>query len=101
MPPVNAFWSLTLYDREGFQVANKLNRFAVSSWMPFNSDGALDLYLQNETPGTNKEVNWLPASKGPFNLTMRLYGPKSDALTGRWSPLPITRIQRVSSLTAR
>jgi hypothetical protein len=91
MPPVNAFWSLTLHDREGFQVANSLNRFAVSSWMPFNSDGALDLYLQNETPGTNKEVNWLPAPKGPFNLTMRRYGPKSDALTGRWSPPPITQ----------
>ena len=71
--------------------------------MPFkyNSDGSLDLYYQNETPGKYKEVNWLPAPKGPFNLTMRLYGPKSDALTGRWSPPPITRIQRVSSLTAQ
>ncbi len=52
-PPVNAFWSLTLYDIEGFQVANSLNRFAVSSWMPFkyNADGSLDLYFQNESPG--------------------------------------------------
>jgi hypothetical protein len=103
MPPVNAFWSLTLYDREGFQVANTLNRFAVSSWMPFkyNSDGSLDLYFQNESPGTDKEVNWLPAPKGPFNLTMRLYGPKSDALTGRWNPPAVTRIQSMSNLTAQ
>jgi hypothetical protein len=94
-PPVNAFWSLTLYDIDGFQVANGLNRFAVSSWMPFkyNPDGSLDLYFQNESPGTDKEANWLPAPKGPFNLTMRLYGPKSDALTGKWNPPPITKIQ--------
>jgi hypothetical protein len=69
-PPVNAFWSLTLYDSDGFQVANGLNRFAVSS---------LDLYFQHETPGTDKEANWLPAPKGPFNLTMRLYAPKCPA----------------------
>jgi len=62
-PPVNAFWSVTLYDSDGFQVANSLNRFAVSSWMPFkyNPDGSLDLYFQNESPGADKEVNWLPA----------------------------------------
>ena len=92
-PPVNAFWSLTLYDSDGFQVANSLNRFAVSSWMPFkyNPDGSLDIYFQNESPGTDKEANWLPAPKGPFNLTMRLYGPKSDALTGKWNPPPITK----------
>jgi hypothetical protein len=93
MPPVTAFWSVTLYDKEGFQVANDLNRFAVSSWMPFktNADGSLDLYVQNQSPGADKEVNWLPAPAGPFNLTMRLYGPKSDALTGKWNPPAVTR----------
>ncbi|WP_085716704.1 DUF1254 domain-containing protein [Pseudomonas sp. B28(2017)] len=87
-PPVNAFWSITLYDPEGFQIANSLNRFAVSSWMPFkgNADGSLDLYFQNESPGKDLEANWLPAPKGPFNLTMRLYGPKAEALNGKWSP---------------
>jgi hypothetical protein len=102
-PPVNAFWSLTLYDSDGFQVANSLNRFAVSSWMPFkyNPDGSLDLYFQNQSPGTDKEANWLPAPKGPFNLTMRLYGPKSDALTGRWNPPSIAKVQGMSHLTAQ
>jgi hypothetical protein len=87
-PPVNAFWSITLYDPEGFQVGNGLNRFAVSSWMPFknNADGSLDLYFQNESPGKDLEANWLPAPKGPFNLTMRLYGPKAEALNGKWNP---------------
>ena len=93
LPPVNAFWSVTLYDNDGFQVANALNRFAVSSWMPFSfsSDGSLDLYFQNESPGADKEANWLPAPKGPFNLTMRLYAPKSDALTGKWNPPPVVK----------
>jgi hypothetical protein len=88
VPPVNAFWSITLYDPEGFQVGNGLNRFAVSSWMPFqtNADGSLDLYFQNESPGKELEANWLPAPKGPFNLTMRLYGPKAEALNGKWNP---------------
>jgi hypothetical protein len=87
-PPVNAFWSITLYDAEGFQVANSLDRFAVASWMPFitNPDGSLDLYFQNESPGKDKEANWLPAPREAFNLTMRLYAPRSDALTGKWSP---------------
>ena len=93
-PPVNAFWSVTLYDSDGFQVPNDLNRFAVSSWMPFmtNPDGSLDLYFQNESPGKDKEANWLPAPKGPFNLTMRLYAPRNDALTGRWNP-PAVKMQ--------
>ncbi len=92
-PPAGAFWSITLYDHEGFQVANSLNRFAVSSWMPFKygADGSLDLYFQNESPGADKEANWLPAPKSPFNLTMRLYAPKSDALTGKWNPPPVMR----------
>jgi hypothetical protein len=92
-PPVDAFWSVTLYDGEGFQVANRLNRFAVSSWMPFehNPDGSLDLYVQNASPGVGKEANWLPAPAGAFNLTMRLYAPKSDALTGKWNPPPVMK----------
>ena len=102
-PPVNAFWSVTLYDPDGFQVANSLNRFAVSSWMPFkvNADGSLDLYFQNESPGLDKEANWLPAPKAPFNLTMRLYAPKSDALTGKWNPPPVVKNAGIPNLTAQ
>jgi hypothetical protein len=102
-PYRHAFWSITLYDSDGFQVANPLNRFAVSSWMPFkyNADGSLDLYFQSESPGKDKEANWLPAPKTAFNLTMRLYSPKSEALTGRWNPPPVTRIQGLPSLTAQ
>jgi hypothetical protein len=93
MPPVDAFWSVTLYGDAGFQVPNSLNRFAVSSWMPFNygADGSLTLYFQNASPGADKEANWLPAPKGTFNLTMRLYAPQSDALTGKWNPPPVTK----------
>ena len=100
LPPVDAFWSITLYDAEGFQVANSLNRFAVSSWMPFkhNADGSLDLYFQNESPGANKEANWLPAPKNGFNLCMRLYAPKSDALTGKWNPPPVVKVQGPSEV---
>src|SRR5215472_7852816 len=103
MPPAEAFWSITLYDLQGFQVANPLNRFAVSSWMPFkyNPDGSLDLYFQSESPGSNKEANWLPAPKGAFNLTMRLYAPKSDALTGKWNPPPVTRVQAVAAFSGQ
>jgi hypothetical protein len=100
LPPVDAFWSITLYDQDGYQVANSLNRFAVSSWMPLehNPDGSLDLYFQHDSPGTDKEANWLPAPTGPFNLTMRLYAPKSEALTGKWNPPPVTKVQAPSFL---
>ena len=100
---MDAFWSITLYDNEGFQVANELNRFAVSSWMPFkySSDGSLTLYFQNESPGRDREANWLPSPKGAFNLTMRLYAPKFDVLTGKWNPPPITRAQMLPSLGAQ
>ena len=103
IPPVDAFWSITLYDQEGFQVANRLYRFAVSSWMPltYNQDGSLDLYFQNESPGAAKEANWLPAPKGPFNLLMRLYAPKSEALNGKWNPPPVMRTQEVPVLTTQ
>jgi len=102
-PPTNAFWSITLYDKDGFQVGNSLNRFAVSSWMPFkyNGDGSLDIYFQNASPGADKEANWLPAPAGPFNLTMRIYGPQSDVLTGKWNPPPVMRTPEAPALTAQ
>ncbi len=95
LPPVDALWSITLYDQDGYQVANSLNRFAVSSWMPFktNLDGSLDLYFQNESPGKDKEWNWLPAPKRAFNLTMRLYAPKMGVLVGKWNPPAVVKVQ--------
>ncbi len=96
LPPAQAFWSITLYDQDGFQVENALNRFALSSWMPlnYNADGSLDLLIQAENPGKAEEANWLPAPSGPFNLTMRLYAPRARALTGAWVPPPVTPSKR-------
>jgi hypothetical protein len=93
LPPTDAFWSVTLYDSDGFPVANPLNRSALSSWMPMklNADGSLDLYFQHESPGADLDANWLPAPSGPFNLTMRVYAPKSEVLTGAWNPPPVMK----------
>jgi hypothetical protein len=94
LPPVAAFWSLTMYDAEGFQVANPINRFAIGDRdaLKFNGDGSLDLYIQNQSPGSEKESNWLPAPKsGILGLTLRLYSPRPQALDGRWNPPPIRR----------
>jgi hypothetical protein len=66
-----------------------------------NGDGSLDLYLQNEGPGAEKEANWLPAPKSAFNLLMRLYAPKSDALTGKWNPPSVTRVQSLPNLSGQ
>jgi hypothetical protein len=95
LPPVGAFWSLTMYDAEGFQAANPLNRFAIGDRdaLKFNSDGSLDLYIQNESPGPDKESNWLPAPKsGKLGMTLRLYAPKPQVADGRWNPPAIKRV---------
>lgn len=94
LPPANAFWSLTMYDSDGFQVPNAINRFAVSSWMPLkrNLDGSLDIYIQHENPGADKQANWLPSpSSGPLGVTMRLYAPNPSALNGDWVPPAIRK----------
>lgn len=96
LPPVNAFWSLTMYDAEGFQVANPLNRFAIGDRdnLKFNDDGSLDLYIQNESPGPDNESNWLPAPKsGKLGLTLRLYAPKQQVVNGIWNPPAIKRVR--------
>lgn len=94
MPPAHAFWSVTMYDAAGFQVANSINRFAVSSWMPLkkNSDGSLEIYIQHENPGPEKESNWLPSpASDVLGVTMRLYAPAPSALNGDWAPPAIIK----------
>jgi hypothetical protein len=101
LPPVEAFWSVTMYDSEGFQVANKLDRFAIGDrdQLKYNADGSLDLYLQHESPGAEKESNWLPSpDKGVLGVTMRLYAPKVQAIDGRWSP-PAVKQAAVAATT--
>jgi len=88
LPPVDAFWSLTLYDPKGFQVPNPLGRFVLRDRDPlaFNADGSLDLLIQHDPPAGPFLANWLPAPQGPFNLVLRLYSPKAAALDGSWTP---------------
>ncbi|MGY3364295.1 hypothetical protein ACVWZL_001420 [Bradyrhizobium sp. GM2.4] len=96
-PPVNAFWSLTMYDgKTQLLIENSINRYLVNSpmipAMRTNPDGSLTLYIQNKSPGADKEANWLPAPKGPIYLVMRLYWPKTEAPSilpageGSWKP---------------
>ena len=95
LPPVAAFWSVTMYDKEGFQAANKLNRFAIGDrdYLKYNADGSLDLYLQSDSPGAEQESNWLPSPpEGELGVTMRLYTPKAEILNARWAPPAIKKI---------
>lgn len=89
LPPVNGFWSLTMYDKDYFFVPNPINRQSISARQDLkpNADGSVDLYIQNESPGPEKESNWLPAPKDKFILMMRLYWPKetgSSIIDGTW-----------------
>jgi hypothetical protein len=98
LPPVNAFWSLTMYEEPAsLLVANPINRYLVNSPMlpqlERDTDGGLTLIIQNESPGKGKEANWLPAPKGPFSMIMRLYWPKAEAVEGKWTSPPLRRAQ--------
>jgi len=97
MPPVHGFWSLTMYDSHYFFVPNSLNRYTLSQRNQFvtNADGSVDLYLQADSPGTEKEPNWLPAPKADFIPMLRLYWPKEYApsiLDGSWKPPAIKEL---------
>ncbi|MBE9144356.1 DUF1254 domain-containing protein [Planktothrix mougeotii] len=97
LPPVNAFWSLTLYELpSSLLVANPLNRYLLNSRMMAqfkqDSQGGITFYIQNESPGADEEANWLPAPKGSFFCVMRLYWPKSEALEGTWQQPPMQRV---------
>ena len=91
LPPANGFWSLTMYDNEYFFVPNPLNRYTLSerNQLKANADGSIDLYLQKDNPGPDRESNWLPAPDGPFIPMFRLYWPKENppsVLDGSWWP---------------
>ena len=91
LPPANAFWSITMYDDKGFQIPNPLDRFALGDRdrLTLNADGSLDIYLQTDSPGKDKEANWLPAPKGVFAPSMRIYSPRPEATDGTWVPPPL------------
>jgi hypothetical protein len=93
LPPVDAFWSITMYDAEGYQVANELNRFAIGDrdQLTYNSDGSLDIFIRHTNPGPDRGTNWLPAPTGPVGITMRLYAPRHEILDGRWAPPPVEK----------
>jgi hypothetical protein len=98
LPPVNSFWSLTLYELPASLLsANKLNRYLINSPMlpqlRKDADGGLTLYIQHESPGAENEPNWLPAPGGPFFMVMRLYWPKPEALDGKWKAPPLNRVK--------
>jgi len=86
LPPVKAFWSLSMYDEDGFFIANPLNRYTIGDRdeLNFNADGSLDIVISHEQP-IAAQANWLPAPKGKFALTMRLYSPKDSFISGQWS----------------
>jgi len=92
-PPVNAFWSLTMYDNDGFFVENPINRYAIGNRNPlkFNADSSVDIYVQNVSPGKDKENNWLPSPAGSFNLMLRMYWPKPEFLDGKWMPPGVSK----------
>ena len=94
LPPVNAFWSVTAYDKDGYFIANPLNRYAIGDrdQLNFNTDGSLDLFIQGQSPGADRESNWLPTGDGAFNLTIRLYWPKPAILDGTWHPPALERL---------
>jgi len=98
-PPVKAFWSLTMYDgKTQLLIDNPLNRYLLNSPMMDQfvvaKDDSLTLYIQKESPGKELESNWLPAPNGPFYAVLRLYGPQSEALEGKWDKPPLVKVSK-------
>ncbi len=96
VPPVRAFWSLTMYNERHLLATNPIDRYAIGDRdkLAFNPDGSLDLYIQRESPGQDKASNWLPTpASGPFTMNLRLYWPKAEVLDGSWAPPGVRLVQ--------
>ena len=98
LPPVDGFWSLTMYDKDLFFVPNAIDRYNLSQRDTFvtNADGSIDLYIQADSPGKDKKSNWLPAPRGEFKLILRVYGPSKTPptiLDGSWIPPVVKRVE--------
>jgi len=93
LPPAKAFWSLTMYDAEGFMCANPINRFTIGDRdkLVKNKDGSVDILIQNDKPSATS--NWLPAPKASFNLLLRLYWPDEKAANGQWTPPGVNKVK--------
>jgi hypothetical protein len=93
-PPTDGFWSLSLYNEQQHFAANPLERYNIGSndKLVTNPDGSLDVYIQHQEPGKDKEANWLPAPSGPFTLVLRIYWPKQEVVDGRWTAPGIRRV---------
>lgn len=99
LPPVTAFWSLTMYDgKTQLLIDNPINRYLLNSTMmeqfKLDKDGSLTIYVQKESPGKDLESNWLPAPDGAFYAVMRLYGPKKEALEGKWVNPRLVKVKK-------
>jgi hypothetical protein len=94
LPPVRAFWSITMYNAKQSFVDNPIGRYAMGDrdTLAFGDDDSLTLYVQHESPGKDKESNWLPAPADAFNLVMRLYWPTQAILGGTWQPPAVERV---------
>ncbi len=103
LPPVDGFWSLTMYNEQFFFVANPINRYSISARnsLKSNADGSTDLYIQNVSPGKDKESNWLPAPAGDFTLMLRLYWPKKNRPPYSTAPGKSQRPRNSSRLACR
>jgi hypothetical protein len=98
LPPAHAFWSVTMYDgKTQLLVENPIDRYLINSPMlpklAKHPDGSLPIYIQKDSPGKDKQANWLPAPAGPIYLVMRVYWPKQAALTGVWKPPAVQRVE--------
>ncbi|MGE0037979.1 MAG: DUF1214 domain-containing protein, partial [Xanthobacteraceae bacterium] len=97
LPPVQGFWSVTMYDADYFFVNNPLNRYSISPRqnLKTNPDGSTDLYIQKDSPGADKESNWLPAPSGKFILMLRMYWPNEKSpsiINGSWTIPPVKKV---------